>query len=78
MASGTISVGAPVSSPSGAVIASQISGTTGGIGVYRIDQAATAYTASGSLTTTGGVLTSFKAQSIAAVGELVKISTYGN
>ena len=78
VASGTLVVGAPVSSPSGAVIYSQISGATGGIGVYRSDKAATAYTASGSLTTTGGVLTSFKAQSIAAVGELVKISTYGN
>lgn len=76
--SGTLVVGAPVSTPSGAVIASQISGATGDIGLYRLDQAATAYTASGTVTTVGGVLTKFKAQSIAAVGELVKISTWGN
>lgn len=76
--SGTLLVGAPVSAPSGAVIASQISGATGGIGQYRLDIPATAYTASGTVTTTGGVLTAWIAQSVAAVGELVKISTYGN
>jgi len=77
VASGTVLVGAPVSAPSGAVISSQISGATGGIGLYRLDTSAAAYTASGTVTTTGGVLTSFKAQSVAAVGELVKISTWG-
>jgi len=76
--SGTVLVGAPVSAPSGAVIASQISGAAGGIGLYRLDLAAAAYTASGTITTTGGVVTTFKAQSVAAVGELVKISSWGN
>lgn len=76
--SGTVLVGAPVSAPSGAVISSQISGATGGIGLYRLDLAAAAYTASGTITTTGGVLTSWVAKSVAAVGELVKISTWGN
>lgn len=64
--------------PAGAVISSQISGTTGGIGVYRLSVAATAYAASTALTAVGGILTTFKAQSVAAVGELVKISTWGN
>jgi len=76
--SGTVLVGAPVSAPSGSVISSQISGATGGIGLYRLDVGATAYTASGTITTTGGVLTSWVAKSVAAVGELVKISTWGN
>lgn len=74
--SGTVVVGAPVSSPSGAVIQSQISGATGGIGLYRLDARATAYTASGTITTTGGVATAFKCASTAAVGELVKITSW--
>lgn len=80
VASGALSVGDPVSGigiPSGAVVASQVSGTAGGIGVYTLDQAATAYAASTTVTAVGGVLTAFKAQSAAAVGELVKISTWG-
>jgi hypothetical protein len=80
VASGVLEVGDPVSGtgvPSGAVIASQVSGTAGGIGVYTLDQSATAYAASTAITAVGGVLTAFKAQSIAAVGELVKISTWG-
>ncbi|MDD5325892.1 MAG: hypothetical protein PHR71_11405 [Polaromonas sp.] len=78
--SGTLHVGDPVSGtgvPSGAVIASQVSGTTGGVGVYTLDQSATAYAASTTVTAVAGVLTSWKAQSVAAVGELVKISTWG-
>lgn len=80
VASGTIAVGQPVSGtgiPAGAVIASQVSGTAGGVGIYTVSVAATAYAASTAITTTAGVLTKFKAQSVAAVGELVKISTWG-
>jgi len=78
--SGVLHVGDPVSGsgvPSGAVIASQVSGTTGGVGVYTLDQSATAYAASTTVTAVAGVLTGWKAQSVAAVGELVKISTWG-
>ena len=78
--SGVLEVGDAVSGtgiPSGAVVASQVSGTAGGIGVYTLDQPATAYAASTTVTAAGGVLTAFKAQSAAAVGELVKISTWG-
>lgn len=81
VASGTLKVGDPVSGtgvPANAVIASQVSGATGGIGVYTISIAASAYAASTTLTVTGGVqATPWKCQSSAAVGELVKISTWG-
>lgn len=80
IASGVLEVGDPVSGtgiPSGAVVASQISGTSGGIGLYTLDISATAYAASTTVTAVGGVLTEFKAQSSAAIGELVKISTWG-
>ena len=78
--SGVLEVGDPVSGtgiPSGAVVASQVSGTAGGVGIYTLDQSATAYAASTTVTVTAGVLTGWKAQSVAAVGELVKISTWG-
>lgn len=78
--SGTLAVGDPVSGsgiPSGAVIASQVSGTAGGIGIYTLSVAATAYAASTTVTAVAGVLTAWKAESAAAVGELVKISTWG-
>jgi hypothetical protein len=78
--SGTLSVGEAISGtgiPTGAVIDSQVSGTAGGIGVYTISPAATAYAASTTVTVVAGVLTSWKAKSVAAVGELVKISTWG-
>jgi hypothetical protein len=81
VASGSLKVGDPVSGtgiPSGAVIASQVSGTAGGVGTYTLDQSATAYAASTTVTVTAGVAaTGWKAQSVAAVGELVKISTWG-
>lgn len=80
VSSGTLKVGDPVSGtgiPAGAVIASQTSGTAGGVGIYMLDQRATAYAASTTITAVSGVLTIFKAQSVAAVGELVKISTWG-
>lgn len=79
--SGTLAVGDPVSGsgiPASAVIASQVSGTVGGIGIYTISPAATAYAASTTVTATAGVATSWKCKSAAAVGELVKISTWGN
>ncbi len=78
--SGTLAVGDPVSGtglPTGARIASQVSGTTGGIGLYTLTLPATAYAASTTVTGVAGVATAFKAKSVAAVGELVKISTWG-
>jgi len=79
--SGVLHVGDPVSGsgiPSGAVIASQVSGTTGDVGIYTLDTAATAYAASTTITGVAGVsLSTWKARSAAAVGELVKISTWG-
>lgn len=79
--SGVLEVGDPVSGtgiPSGAVIASQVSGAIGGIGVYTLSAPATAYAASTAVTATGGIaVTGWKAKSAAAVGELVKISTWG-
>lgn len=78
--SGVLAVGDPVSGsgiPANAVIASQVSGTVGGIGLYTLTVAAAAYAASTTVTAVAGVLTHFKAQSSAAVGELVKISTWG-
>jgi len=80
VSSGTAAVGNPVSGtgvPSGAVIASQTSGTSGGIGVYTLTESATAYAASTTITGVAGVLTAWKAESAAAIGELVKISTWG-
>jgi hypothetical protein len=64
--------------PAGATIASQVSGAGGGVGIYTLDRNATAYAASTALTVAGGILTKFVAKSVAAVGELVKISTWGN
>lgn len=78
VSSGTLAIGDPVSGagvPTNAVISAFISGTYGGAGMYRLSVAASAYAASTTITATAGVLTSFKAMSIAAVGELVKIST---
>lgn len=77
--SGVLAVGDPVSGtgiPSGAVINGIVSGS-GGVGVYTLDIAATAYAASTTVTVTAGVDTGWTAQSLAAVGELVKISTWG-
>lgn len=80
VASGTLTVGAPVTGtgvPSNSVIDAQVSGTTGNIGVYTISERASAYAGStADIATTAGILTSFKTASIAAVGELVKISTW--
>jgi hypothetical protein len=60
------------------VVESQISGVAGSTGIYTLSLPATAYAAGDNLTTTAGIqLTTFLAQSPAAVGELVKISTWG-
>ncbi len=78
--SGAFAAGQPISGtgiPASAIIVSQDSGTVGGIGIYTITPTATAYAASTAVTSTGGVVTDFKAKSAAAVGELVKISTRG-
>lgn len=64
--------------PAGASIESQVSGATGGVGVYTLNIPATAYAASTALTFAGGVLTKWVAKSVAAIGELTKISTWGN
>ena len=81
VSSGTLDVGESVTGtgvPAGAVISSQLSGAIGGVGVYVISVPATAYAASTAITSVGGVVaTGWKAKSAAAVGELVKISTWG-
>lgn len=77
--SGVLHVGDAVSGtgvPSGAVIATIVSGS-GGVGDYTLDTSATAYAASTTITAVAGVDTTWKAKSIAAVGELVKISSWG-
>jgi hypothetical protein len=80
---GTLAVGQPVTAtggiPAGSSIGGFLSGTLGGVGLYSLNIPGTAYTASGTVViTAGGInVTSFTAQSIAASGELVKISTWG-
>lgn len=64
--------------PTDASINSQVSGTPGGIGIYTISIPATAYAASTTVTVTAGILTTFVAKSAANVGEIVKVSTWGN
>ena len=82
---GTFAPGQPVADstnptyiPAGAVIESQISGIAGQAGIYTLSLPATTYSAGDTLTTTAGIeLTNWTAQSAAAVGELVQISTWG-
>lgn len=80
VASGTFDLGESITGtgvPAGAVLATQVSGAVGGVGVYTLSTSATAYAASTALTAVGGVAaTGWKAASDAAVGELVKISTW--
>jgi hypothetical protein len=79
VSSGTLAIGDPVTGtgiPASANISGIITGTNG-IGVYTLDVAATAYAASTTVTAVGGVVTSWKAKSVANAGELVKISTWG-
>lgn len=63
--------------PSGATIASQISGAIGGIGIYTMDIPATAYAASTTITIVTGILTGWVAKIAAAVGQLTEISSWG-
>lgn len=81
VASGTLAIGDSVTGsgiPANAVIASQVSGAVGGVGVYLLSVPATAYAASTTVTVVAGVaVTGWKCKSVAAVGELVKISTWG-
>lgn len=77
--SGALEVGNPVTGtgiPTNAAIASQVSGTVGGIGVYTLTQTATAYAASTTVTAVGGVVTAWKFASVAATGELAKITSW--
>ena len=77
---GALAVGDPVtgSMPTNAVITAQLSGTAGGIGTYNLSVAGTAYVASTTVTGVGGIqTTTYKAKSIGAPGELVKISVFG-
>ncbi len=77
VSSGVLEVGDPVSGtgvPSGAVITAQLSGTAGGVGIYRISVAATAYAASTAITAVGGVVTTWTSTLAAAVGELTVIT----
>jgi hypothetical protein len=79
VASGIIAPGDAISGtgvPTGAVIASQLSGAVGGVGVYTIYPGASAYAASTTITGVGGIITNWRTASLAAVGELVKITTY--
>lgn len=80
VASGTLTIGDEVTGsglPTGAVLATQVDGTTGGAGNYTMSTAASGYVASTTVTVVDGVATNWVAESVAAVGELVKISTYG-
>lgn len=81
VSAGTFDIGEPVTGtgiPALATINSQVSGSIGGVGTYLLTIAASAYAASTALTSVTSVaITSFKAKSAAAVGELVKISTWG-
>jgi hypothetical protein len=81
VASGTLAPGQPVTGTgitANSSIASQVSGTPGGIGVYTLTLNNTAYVASEAMTTAGGIATLFYAIPTSAgdgaVGSLVKIS----
>lgn len=82
VASGTLAIGDAVTGtgiPANSVVASQVSGTAGGVGIYTLSNDATAYAASTALTGVDSVAdTMFTFKSVAAVGELAKISTWGN
>ena len=80
---GTLLPGMPITAtggiPAGTSIAGFISGTYGGVGLYSLNIPGTAYTASGTIVITAqGIITKFNAKSVASVGELVQISTWGN
>ena len=82
VASGTLQLGMPITGTNmpATSIASQISGSGGGVGVYSLFAPATQYVASEAFTTDGGIDSGWKAYPTSAgdgaVGSLVKISTY--
>lgn len=81
VATGTLAPGQAVTGtgvPASATFASQLSGAVGGIGVYTLNIPASAYAASTALTVAGGIVTKFVVKTAGAVGDLVKISTWGN
>lgn len=77
---GTLQLGQPITGTNIPVtsLASQVSGTTGGIGIYTIFTPGTEYVASESFTTAGGIASGWLAYPTesgdGAVGSLVKIS----
>jgi hypothetical protein len=74
---GTFSAGDPItgtSVPAGSVIQSQLTGTPGGAGTYLTQLTGTA--ASTTITANTNVETKWIAQSVGAVGELVKITSW--
>ena len=83
---GTFAPGQPVADATNptyvvanSVIASQISGLPGLTGIYNLSLPAISYSAGDNLTTTAGIeLSNWQSESVAAVGELVQISTWGN
>ena len=80
VSSGAFTVGDAVTGtgvPAGATIASQVSGATGGVGIYTLDIPAAAYAASTALTVVAGILTGWVAKTPAAVGQLTEISSWG-
>lgn len=83
VASGTLAIGMPITGTNmpATSIASQISGTPGGVGVYSLFEPGTQYVASESITTAGGIASGWKAfptnANDGAVGGLVKITTWG-
>lgn len=77
VASGTIVNGQPVHGtnlPTGAYITDQISGTTGGVGLYHLSAPTTQYVAAASDTTDGGQETNLYTATVADSGELAQIS----
>lgn len=77
--SGTLKVGDAITGtgvPAGATIASQVSGATGGVGVYTLQVNATAYAASTALTVAGGIVTKWKAANAQPVGNIAAMSSW--
>ena len=77
--SGTIAVGFPVSGSgitANSAVATQVSGTALGVGVYTLTLAATAYAVSTTVTATGGVDTGWKCANACAVGEIAMITKW--
>lgn len=77
VASGSIGAGSAISGTNvtnGTTVVNQLSGTPGGVGLYTLS---VAQLFAPTTVTEGGILTPFKVDSIAANGELAKISSWG-